>query len=296
MAPAKREGNCIRRFLFLMVVLLVVSLTGLGCCAFLLPSVFEDASHLFVRVLAVDPVIRYERGEMAFAEPHHPAPVNAPAGRAVVVPHRPRWFQKVAAFLAYAVERVLTATLRYEWRDTSGLLGPASTRPVIFCLWHNRLALSMVVHRKYPGPLAALISASKDGALLAAVLGKFGVVSVRGSSSRRGPQALLELASQAELGYDLAITPDGPRGPRYVAQEGVIALAQVTGLPIVPVTYNTRWKICLRSWDRFQIPLLFARCEIILNPPIIVPRGASESVREQLRVELERSLQASSRD
>ena len=170
------------------------------------------------RVLAVDPVIRYERGEMAFAEPHHPAPVNAPAGRAVVVPHRPGWFQKVAGFLAYAVERVLTATLRYEWRDTSGLLRPASTRPVIFCLWHNRLALSMVVHRRYPGPLAALISASKDGALLAAVLGKFGVVSVRGSSSRRGPQALLELASQAERGYDLAITPDGPRGPRYVAQ------------------------------------------------------------------------------
>ena len=66
---------------------------------------------------------------------------------------------------------------------------------------------------------------------------------VRGSSSRRGPQALLELTSWAERGYDLAITPDGPRGPRYVVQEGAIGLAQVTGLPIIPASYHLRWKI-----------------------------------------------------
>ena len=141
-----------------------------------------------------------------------------------------------------------------------------------------------------------MISASKDGALLSAVLRKFGVVAVRGSSSRRGPQALLELTSQAERGSDLAITPDGPRGPRYVVQEGVISLAQVTGLPIVPVTWNTSRKICVKSWDRFQIPLPFARCEMVLNQPIVVPRGASEADREKLRAELERSLRGSSRD
>jgi len=172
----------------------------------------------------------------------------------------------------------------------------ALARPVIFCIWHNRLALSMVVHRKYPRKLAALISASKDGALLSAVLRKFGVLAVRGSSSRRGPQALLELTSQAERGHNVAITPDGPRGPRYVVQEGVISLAQVTGLPIVPVTWNTRQKICTRSWDRFQIPLPFGRCEMVLNQPIMVPRGASEAEREELRAELERSLRESSRD
>ena len=84
--------------------------------------------------------------------------------------------------------------------------------------------------------MAAMVSASKDGGFLASILECFGVQPVRGSSSRRGPQALLELTGWAERGYDLAITPDGPRGPRYVVQEGIIALAQVTGLPIVPAS------------------------------------------------------------
>ena len=223
-------------------------------------------------------------------------PAPAPGRNGLVVPHVPRTLQRLAAILAFIVERLVTTTLRYQWRDASGLMQPPSARPVIFCLWHNRLALSMVVHRKYPRKLAALISASKDGALLSAVLSKFGVLAVRGSSSRRGPQALLELTSQAERGNDLAITPDGPRGPRYVVQEGVISLAQVTGLSIVPVTWNATRKISVKSWDRFQIPLPFARCEMILNQPIVVPRGASEAEREDLRAQLERSLRGSSRD
>ena len=168
--------------------------------------------------------------------------------------------------------------------------------PVIFCLWHNRLAISMMVHRRHPRKLAALVSASKDGALLAAVLGKFGVEQVRGSSSRRGPQALLELTSRGEEGFDLAVTPDGPKGPRYVAQAGVISLAQVTGFPIIPVTCNTYFKVCLKSWDRFQIPLPFSRCELILNQPILVPREAGADRREELRKELEKSLNSSSMD
>jgi lysophospholipid acyltransferase (LPLAT)-like uncharacterized protein len=79
-------------------------------------------------------------------------------------------------------------------------------------------------------------------------------------------------------------------------QKGVIALAQVTGLAIVPVTCNTRRKICLKSWDGFQIPLPFSRCELILNGPILVPREACEIEREELRMELEGSLRGSSRD
>ena len=98
---------------------------------------------------------------------------------------------------------------------------------------------------------------------------------VRGSSSRRGPQALLELTSWAERGYDLAITPDGPRGPCYVVQEGVMALAQVTGLPIVPFSYHLRWKIRVKSWDRFQIPLPFSPCDMIIGKPVRVPRETS---------------------
>src|SRR4029077_6679252 len=91
-----------------------------------------------------------------------------------------------------------------------------------------------------PG-LAAIVSASKDGGFLAAILENFNVQPVRGSSSRRGRQAVLELISWAERGYDLAITPDGPRGPRYIAQEGATALAQLTGHPIIPASMNVKW-------------------------------------------------------
>jgi hypothetical protein len=200
------------------------------------------------------------------------------------------------AWALFLVERVVTASLRCQWRDHSGLDKSNVQQPVIFCLWHNRLAISMLVHRRHPRKLAALVSASKDGALLAAILGRFGVEQVRGSSSRRGPQALLELTSHARKGYDLAITPDGPRGPRYVVQQGVIALAQITGLPIIPVTCNTKRKVCLKSWDRFQIPLPFSSCELILNEPIHVSREADDTKREESRSKLESCLRQSSQD
>jgi len=107
---------------------------------------------------------------------------------------------------------------------------------------------------------------------------------------------LLELTSWAERGYDLAITPDGPRGPCYVVQEGVMGLAQLTGLPIMPVSYYLGWKIRPKSWDRFQIPLPFSRCEMVFGTPVRVPREASEAEREALRQQLERTLKEISRD
>src|SRR5512140_1091089 len=86
--------------------------------------------------------------------------------KGVVVPHRPKRSQRVVAWLVFLAERLLTASLRCHWRDHSGLEHALESRPVIFCLWHNRLAIAMVVHRRYPRKLAALVSASKDGALL----------------------------------------------------------------------------------------------------------------------------------
>ncbi len=146
-----------------------------------------------------------------------------------------------------------------------------------------------------PG-LAAMVSASRDGAFLAAILECFNVQPVRGSSSRRGRQALLELTTWAERGYDLAITPDGPRGPRYVVQDGVTSLAQLTGFPIVPVSYRLGWKIRAKSWDGFQVPLPFSRCEMIYEKPIRVPREASAAERESLRRQLEQVLKDISDD
>lgn len=218
-----------------------------------------------------------------------------------VIPHPPNWKQRTAALLVYALERLLTSTLRWRWRDTSGGLFEGRTvTPVIYCTPHNRLALCMALFRKYPRRrqpqrrLAALISASRDGAFLSVVLNQFGVQAARGSSSRRGPQALLELTTWAQRGYDVAITPDGPRGPCYKVQPGVIALAQLTGFPIVPVTYKAAWKVQLKSWDRFQVPLPFSRCEVSFMKPFRVSREASEEEREGIRAQLEQVLRESS--
>ena len=220
----------------------------------------------------------------------------------VVVPNAPRWYQRVAAWLIFASIRIVAATLRYQWNDRSGYFDGPPADPAIYCVWHNRLVLCMIAyygyvrkHNSTPG-MAAMVSASKDGAFLAAILDCFKVQPVRGSTSRRGPQALLELTSWAERGYDLAITPDGPRGPRYIVQDGIMSLAQLTGLPIVPVSYHLGWKVQANSWDRFQIPLPFSRCEMAFAKPIRVPREATETQRDALRAELERSLRAISRD
>ena len=220
----------------------------------------------------------------------------------VIVPHAPRWNQRLAAWLVFAAVRAISATLRYSWTDRSGHLNGQSSAPVIFCMWHNRLVLTTKAyygfvrkHHKTAG-LAAMVSASKDGALLAAILTRFKFQPVRGSSSRRGRQALLELTTWSERGYDLAITPDGPRGPCYEVQAGVMSLAQITGLPIIPFSYHLQWKLRPRTWDRFQIPLPFSRCEMILEKAIYVPREASDAERAALRQQLEQTLRRISED
>jgi len=219
----------------------------------------------------------------------------------VVVPHAPTWYQRAGAWLVFVLVRSLAATLRYKWNDRAHILENPLEGPAIFCFWHNRLGLCMEAHRLYarrsrrPG-MAGLVSASRDGGFLAAILETFKVQPVRGSSSRRGPQALLELTTWAERGYDLAITPDGPRGPAYVVQDGVMSLAQLTGLPIVPFSYYALRKIRAKSWDRFQIPLPFSRCEMNFGKPIRVPREASDAEREALRKQLEQALKEISRD
>jgi lysophospholipid acyltransferase (LPLAT)-like uncharacterized protein len=216
----------------------------------------------------------------------------------VVVPHAPTGRQRLASLLIVGLAHLLMRTWRVRWEDRSGLF-EGGNGPLLFCIWHNRLSVSMLVYERYVRPkrpaqgLAALISASRDGGLLADVLGRFGVQAVRGSSSRRGPQALLEATTWTEKGYHIAITPDGPRGPCYQIQDGIMALAQVTGLPIVPVGVTIRGKISTRSWDRFQIPLPFSSCRIVLGPPILVPRDAD---REKARAQLEAAMKALTHD
>jgi lysophospholipid acyltransferase (LPLAT)-like uncharacterized protein len=220
----------------------------------------------------------------------------------VVIPHSPKWHQRLGAFIVFISLRVLLLTVRCRLRAPSEFLSPSAPTPAIFCIWHNRLATCIKawdVHRRPHNSgarMAALVSASRDGAFLAGILEWFRVQPVRGSSSRRGAQALRELTTWAERGYDLTITPDGPRGPRYQIQDGITSLAQLTGLPVVPVAFNLNWKISAKSWDGFQIPLPFARCEVWVGKPIRVPANASDAEREELRRQLETELRAITRD
>ena len=229
---------------------------------------------------------------------NEPAYVPPPRKSGVVVPNPPRWHQRLLALLIWLTVQTVTRTIRYRVHDPHGFLARKSFGPAIYCIWHNRLALCMrlyylFVRSRFPrAGLAGLVSASKDGALLAAIFERFAVQPVRGSSSRRGAQALLELSTWTEQGYDLAITPDGPRGPRYRVADGAVALAQFTGRPLVPATYNLNWKITLKSWDRFQIPLPFARCDLHIGPILEVPREITDEEREGFRQRLERGLLA----
>jgi lysophospholipid acyltransferase (LPLAT)-like uncharacterized protein len=197
--------------------------------------------------------------------------------------------------MLWALGTALAKTWRSTVRDESGIIQRDKEQTVIFALWHNRLSIAMAMwswgRRRQPqARLAALISASRDGGLLAETFGNFGVLPIRGSSSRRGPQALIELVRALRQGCHVAITPDGPRGPRYVVQPGIISLAQVSGCPIIPVGAHIAGKIQLGSWDRFQIPLPLSRCELIFGKPIYIERQATEAERERVRRELEAEL------
>ena len=214
----------------------------------------------------------------------------------VIVPRRLSWHRRLAASCVATGLWLCIRSWRRTWKNSEKK--SQAQAPVIYCIWHDRLILALGSHdghaaEKWGGKgLAAMVSASGDGAFLAAMLAKFGVHAVRGSTSRRGPQALLEATRWLRRGYSLAISPDGPRGPSHQFQDGVIYLAQISGRPIIPISNFARWKIRLRSWDRFQIPLPFSLCELYDNDPITVPRDASDAEREQLRTKLQEAMSA----
>jgi lysophospholipid acyltransferase (LPLAT)-like uncharacterized protein len=222
------------------------------------------------------------------------------AATGVVVPKALPWHRRVGAMLAAGLLRLCINTWRVRWQE-SGAPTPLKG-PVIYCVWHNRLPAAIASYdefarARWPAQgLGAMISASRDGSFVASIAERFGVQAIRGSTSRRGPQALLEATTWMERGYTIVMLPDGPRGPVYQIQDGIIYLAQLTGRPIIPISNFTRWKIRLRSWDRFQIPLPFARCDAFYGDPIWVPRDAGDEQREQIRVQLEAAMRAITRD
>jgi lysophospholipid acyltransferase (LPLAT)-like uncharacterized protein len=163
-------------------------------------------------------------------------------------------------------------------------------RPAIYAVWHGRILMLPYLYGRRRR-VHALASRSRDGETLSRFVEGFGVRVVRGSSSRGGARALLVLARLVrEQGAEVLVVPDGPRGPRHVAQSGAILLAKMTGAPVVPVSFAAAPSTILRSWDAFLLPHPFARAVVLFGSPITVPRDADRELREAKRRELESAL------
>ncbi|MBL8059667.1 MAG: lysophospholipid acyltransferase family protein [Chthonomonas sp.] len=128
------------------------------------------------------------------------------------------------------------------------------------------------------------MSPSRDGDLLSRLFDRLGLATIRGSTGRQGIRALIESISALKAGTSLALTPDGPRGPAEEVQDGVLAMAKKSGVPIVPMSSSAQRKSFVKSWDRFLVPMPFSRCVVVFGEPIIVED------MEVARVQLKQSM------
>ena len=169
----------------------------------------------------------------------------------------------------------------------------ASGQRFIMVAWHNRNIvgpMGYVAHAPEGRVFRPLASASRDGTLAAETMRNLGVVCIRGSSSRGGTQALREMLRAAKAGADLGITPDGPRGPVYQVQAGVVAAARLTGLPILAMSYHARRHRRLGSWDRMIVPSPFTTLAYGWDGPFTVPKGAGDAEMEAVRQQVQDAL------
>ncbi|MES2598077.1 MAG: lysophospholipid acyltransferase family protein [Verrucomicrobiota bacterium] len=189
--------------------------------------------------------------------------------------------------------RGIGATLRFEVEDRTGAFD--KQRPGwIWAFWHNRMFVIPYVHEQWFAhiPGAILSSPSGDGQIIADACAQFGFEAARGSSSKpqKGLSALIMLSEKVKEGRDVGITPDGPRGPLYQIQPGIIKLAQLTGGTIVPVRVLYSRALRFKTWDQFMLPLPFSTVKVIFEPVMTVPRRMTEEEFEGYRASLEQTL------
>ncbi len=163
--------------------------------------------------------------------------------------------------------------------------------PAIFVLWHSRIML--IQSHVPPRAMCALVSKHADGRMIGRVLEHFGIESIYGSTSKGGVEALRALISAYKNGCNLAITPDGPRGPARIASQGVAQLAMMTNAPVICVGYAASRCRTLNSWDSFVVGLPFASLHFVASRPIFYLPDASidkQQNRERLRCSIESCL------
>lgn len=183
--------------------------------------------------------------------------------------------------LVWGAITALCCTLRFKVlyeADAAEIIG---RKKCIIALWHNRTFTPCFVYRyviKGKVPMSMLTSASKDGALLSTVAEDYGMRAVRGSSHRRGVAGFRDMLRELEDGCCMCITPDGPKGPIYKSHPGVIRLASVSGLPIMPLCIDIAscWRI-KKAWDGFVIPKPFSKVTVLVKAPLEVPADLDDA-------------------
>jgi lysophospholipid acyltransferase (LPLAT)-like uncharacterized protein len=193
--------------------------------------------------------------------PEADSPAEARPGRQV---KNVSFGKHLALLPLYVVARIWLATLRMRIVEQERAWLADTRTPLITVVWHNRLFITSELRRRYRNTrrMAGLVSASGDGAWLAEYFRLVGIGAVRGSSSWRGTQAVRELLATMKDGSDIAITPDGPRGPCYEVQPGALLVARVSKVPLLLISarFHSAWR--LRSWDGFYLPKPFSVVEV----------------------------------
>ncbi len=198
----------------------------------------------------------------------------------------PSWFYFFPAVLL----RFLKLIMRVDIIDPFYNLH--SKENVIFLIWHNRLLFCpLLFSKRIQESTYAMISPSRDGQYISDMIAQFNVKSIRGSSSKKGGKVLLQAIKLVQEGYNLAITPDGPRGPIYKMSPGAIQIASITGKPIIPlaIVSSNYWE--LKSWDKFQIPKPWGRLALFVGDKIYVPPDLSDKEFKVYLNKIEETLQ-----
>ena len=180
--------------------------------------------------------------------------------------------RSAACWLGAGYIRLVHATSR--WQVVGGEYPQAfwdAGQPFIVAFWHGRLLMTPPAWKRSV-PIHMLVSQHRDGRLIADTIGHFGVQIVTGSSSKGGVAALRSMLKLLKTGKCVGITPDGPRGPRMRASEGLQAVARLAGVPIVPLAYSVTRRKTLRSWDRFIVPWPFSRGVYVWGAPITIAK------------------------
>ncbi len=204
---------------------------------------------------------------------------------------RSKWWTRPVGHLVWFFITCVCFTLRKKIvlkGEAQEILGK---QQCIIALWHNRTFIPCYVYRYCLGakvPMSMLTSASKDGALLSTVAEDYGMRTVRGSSHRRGVAGFRDMLRELQEGYCMCITPDGPKGPRYKSHPGVIRLASVSGLPILPLCIDIPhcWRI-RKAWDGFVIPKPFSRITLVVKAPLWVPADMGEDGQREYMEKLD---------